>query len=69
MMKGQLIAILLMAATPSLAQAPAAPEGTPKYSVQTTTMGEMVANPQTKLCWKSISQRSSTIRNSMRVWA
>ncbi len=49
-MKAQLIAILLMAATPSLAQAPAAPAAatTPKYSVQTTTMGEMVANPQTK---------------------
>jgi para-nitrobenzyl esterase len=49
-MKGQLIAILLMAASPVLAQAPAAPAATitPKYSVQTTTMGEMVANPQTK---------------------
>jgi para-nitrobenzyl esterase len=49
-MKGQLIAILLMAASPVLAQAPAVPAATttPKYSVQTTTMGEMVANPQTK---------------------
>lgn len=49
-MKGPLIAILLMAASPVLAQAPAAPAATitAKYSVQTTTMGEMVANPQTK---------------------
>jgi len=50
-MKGQLIALFLAAATPCLAQAPAQPAATapaPKYSIQTTTLGELADNPQTK---------------------
>lgn len=51
MMKGQLIAIFLAAAMPAMAQAPVEPAATalaPKYSVQTTTCGELANNPQTR---------------------
>ena len=50
-MKGYLIAIFLAAATPAVAQAPAAPAAptpAPKYSIQTSTLGELADNPQTK---------------------
>jgi hypothetical protein len=50
-MKRRLIAFFLIAATPALAQAPAAPAATapaPKYSVQTTSLGELADNPQTR---------------------
>ena len=50
-MKGHLIAIFLAAATPAMAQAPAEPAATTpahKYSIQTSTLGELADNPQTK---------------------
>jgi len=50
-MKGQLIAIFLVAATPCMAQAPADPAAAApaaKYSIQASTLGELVENPQTK---------------------
>lgn len=51
-MKAQLAAIVLVAATPCLAQAPADQPQTAapahKYSVQTSTLGELLDNPQTK---------------------
>lgn len=51
-MKHLLIALTLLAATPAMAQAPAAPvetaPATTKYSIQTSTLGDLVANPATK---------------------
>ena len=50
-MKAALIAFFLLAATPVLAQTPAAPAQTApaaKYSVQTSKLGELAANPATK---------------------
>jgi hypothetical protein len=49
-MKGQLIAIFLAAATPALAQAVVEPTvaAAPKYSIQTTTLGQLAENPVTK---------------------
>ena len=54
-MKGHLIAIFLLAATPvftsAWAQAPAEPAATApasKYSIQTSTCGELANNPQTR---------------------
>lgn len=50
-MKGHLIAAFLMAATPALAQAPAEPAAAtpaPKYSIQTSTLGQLAENPVTK---------------------
>ena len=52
-MKAVVIALALLAATPAYAQeaAPAAPAATApatKYSVQTSKLGELVANPVTK---------------------
>ena len=50
-MKPHLIAIFLAIATPCMAQAPAEPAATApaaKYSIQTTTLGELADNPQTK---------------------
>ncbi|MBA2588967.1 MAG: hypothetical protein H0U98_10120 [Alphaproteobacteria bacterium] len=50
-MKSLLTALVLLAAAPAYAQAPTAPAPTApaaKYSVQTTKMGELAANPVTK---------------------
>ena len=50
-MRAALITLALMTATPALAQAPATPaQAAPaaKYSVQTSKMGELAANPVTK---------------------
>ena len=50
-MKAAMIAFFLLAATPVLAQTPAAPAQTApaaKYSVQTSKLGELAANPATK---------------------
>ena len=54
-MRSAWIALSLLVAAPALAQAPAAPAPTPtvaapatKYSVQTSTLGQLVENPQTK---------------------
>lgn len=50
-MKAALIALALLAATPALAQTPAPPAQTApaaKYSVQTSKLGELIANPATK---------------------
>jgi len=52
-MKRLLIAALLLSATPALAQAPApaAPDAataTPKYSIQTSRLGELADNPATR---------------------
>ena len=50
-MKGRLIAIFLLAATPALAQAPVEPAAAapaPKYSIQTSTLGQLLENPTTK---------------------
>ena len=49
-MKGQLIAIFLLAATPALAQTlaePAAPAA-PRYSIQASSLGQLIENPVTK---------------------
>ena len=45
-MKRLLLAIALFAATSALAQAPAATA--PKYSIQTSTLGQLLDNPVTK---------------------
>ena len=49
-MKGHLIAIFLTAASPALAQTLAEPVAVaaPKYSIQTSTLGQLVENPATK---------------------
>jgi len=50
-MKSAVIVLALLAAAPAFAQAPAAPAQTApaiKYSVQTSKMGELAANPATK---------------------
>ncbi len=50
-MKRLLIAALLVAATPVLAQTAAAPAATaaaPHYSIQTSKLGELADNPQTR---------------------
>ena len=50
-MKKLVIALALLVAAPALAQAPTAPASTvpaPKYSIQTSTLGQLVENPQTK---------------------
>ena len=50
-MKRLTIAAILLAASPVLAQAPAAPSATataPKYSIQTTKLGELADNPATR---------------------
>ncbi len=51
-MKSLVIALALLAAGPALAQTPAAPVQTApaaKYSVQASKLGELVANPATKV--------------------
>ena len=50
-MKSIVIALALLATTPALAQAPAAPAQTvpaTKYSIQTSTLGQLADNPQTR---------------------
>ena len=50
-MKQLVIALALFCTTPALAQAPAAPAPAtpaPKYSIQSSTLGQLVENPQTK---------------------
>ena len=50
-MKAAMIAFFLLAATPVLAQTPAAPAQTApaaKYLVQTSKLGELAVNPATK---------------------
>jgi hypothetical protein len=50
-MKSVLIALVLLAAAPAFAQAPAEPaQAAPaaEYSVQTSKLGELAANPATK---------------------
>ena len=50
-MKSMLIAFVLLTAAPAFAQAPAEPAPAApaaKYSVQTSKMGELAANPATK---------------------
>lgn len=49
-MKAQLTAIFLMAAIPAYAQTPepAAAAPAPHYSVQTSTLGQLLDNPETK---------------------
>jgi hypothetical protein len=46
-MKGYLIAAFLLASIPALAQAPSEPAA-PKYSIQTSTLGQLAENPATK---------------------
>ncbi|MFO1248442.1 MAG: hypothetical protein U1E93_09530 [Alphaproteobacteria bacterium] len=45
-MKQLVIALALFCTTPALAQTPDAPA--PKYSIQSSTLGQLVENPQTK---------------------
>ena len=50
-MKRLLLAALLLAATPTMAQtlvSPGAATGTPKYSIQTSKLGELADNPATR---------------------
>ncbi len=52
MMKAVSLALALLAATPAYAQnapaTPAAPAPAAKYSIQTTTLGQLADNPQTR---------------------
>ena len=53
-MKFALVGFALLAATPAWAQVPAAPQTpaqaapAPKYSIQTSTLGQLLDNPATK---------------------
>jgi hypothetical protein len=50
-MKAAMIALVLLATTPALAQAPETPVQTApsgRYSVQTSKLGELAANPTTR---------------------
>ena len=53
-MKRQLIAIFLLAATPALGQTLAEPAAAaaPKYSIQTSTLGQLAENPVTKVIFE-----------------
>jgi para-nitrobenzyl esterase len=47
-MRAHLTALFLLAASPAFAQTPALAAPAARYSVQTSTLGQLLENPQTK---------------------